>query len=42
MRKLELVQSFSCKVAGSNSVFMMVDYVMEMTVNNSCKYGKYG
>ena len=23
-------------------MFMMVDYVREMTVKKSCKYGKYG
>ena len=40
MGKLELGQSFCCKVAWSNSN-LMVDYVKEMTVKKFCKYGEY-
>ena len=35
----ELVQSFCCK---STQMFVMVDYVREMTAKKSCKYGEYG
>ena len=39
--QLELVQSFCCKVAWSDSDVR--DYwLKEMTVKKSCKYGKYG
>ena len=41
-RKLELVQSFCCKVDEVTQMFVMVDYRREMTVKKSCKYGKYG
>ena len=41
-RKLELVQSSSCKVAWSNWSVRGVDFVREMTVKKCCKYGEYG
>ena len=42
MRKLEFVQSICCKVAGSTQTFSMLEYLGEVTAQNSCKYGKYG
>ena len=41
MGKLELEQSFCCKVEWSNSN-VQNDYVRKATVKKSCKYGKYG
>ena len=32
MRKLELVQTFCCKVDEASQMFILVDYVREMTV----------
>ena len=48
--KLELVQSFCCKLSAAKSgcvnqlkcVFVMAEYVKEMTEKKSCKYGEYG
>ena len=49
--KVELVQSLYCRIACSHcmvelheaaQMFVKVDYVREMTVKKSCKYGEYG
>ena len=39
--KLELLQLFCCKKALSNPNRAVVEYVMQITANKSCKYGKY-
>ena len=40
--KLELVLFFRYKVYKATQMFVMVDYVREMTSKKSCKYSKYG
>ena len=40
-RKLELVQSFCCKVAVAQ-ILTVVDCVREITSKKTCKYGDYG
>ena len=40
--KVELVQSFCCKVVWRTQMFEMVDYVRKMAVKKSCTYGEYG
>ena len=40
--KLEHVQSFGLQLHGVTQIFVMVDYVKEVTVEKSCKYGEYG
>ena len=34
--KVELVQSFCCELHEATQIFMMIDYVREMTVKKSC------
>ena len=41
-RKLELVQSLTCKVAEVIQMFAMAEHVKEMTANGSCKYSEFG
>ena len=42
VRNLDLVKSFCCKVACSSEILGIIDYIMEMTTERSCQYGKYG
>ena len=42
MKKLELVQSFCCKLHEATQVFVVVDYVREMILKKSCKFGDCG